>query len=140
MQNTGIMQEVRGLLAKGKTSRQIIDSGYAPGTVYRVQRTTRRERLKAEAPQAPSVAQAAVRSEISTKAANAAEANIIEVVSRRVEINSMLLQIAKKVTEEEWNWPVLEMGDWLDTFLFWTMKQKGIVIGAYQVTDISDSD
>ena len=35
---TGIMDEIRTLLSKGRTSRAIIDAGYAPGTVYKVQR------------------------------------------------------------------------------------------------------
>ena len=41
MGNTGIMREIENLLAEGNTSRQVIDLGYAPGTVYVVQRRIR---------------------------------------------------------------------------------------------------
>ena len=43
MENTGVMQEIEELLAQGNTSRQVIDLGYAPGTVYGVQRRVRRQ-------------------------------------------------------------------------------------------------
>ena len=37
-----VMQEVRTLLTEGRSSREVIDLGYAPGTVYKVQRRMRR--------------------------------------------------------------------------------------------------
>ena len=37
----GIMQEIRTLLSEGRSSRDVIDAGYAPGTVYKVQRNYR---------------------------------------------------------------------------------------------------
>jgi len=48
MENTGIMQEIEELLAQGNTSRQVIDLGYAPGTVYGVQRRVRRRSSEME--------------------------------------------------------------------------------------------
>lgn len=38
MDGKGIMEQVRELLSPGKTSGKVIAKGYAPGTVYRVQR------------------------------------------------------------------------------------------------------
>ena len=35
------MQQISTLLSKGKSSRELIDLGYAPGTVYKVQRKYR---------------------------------------------------------------------------------------------------
>lgn len=67
------------------------------------------------------------------RAASAAEANVLAIIPKSFTVNSLLLQVAKKVTEEEWHWPVMDMGDWIDTYLFWTMKQRGVVIGSYQM-------
>ena len=41
MERRGIMQQVRELLSQGKDSREVIQLGYAPGTVYKVQRQLR---------------------------------------------------------------------------------------------------
>ena len=38
---TGVMQRIGTLLSEGKSSRELIDLGYAPGTVYKVQREFR---------------------------------------------------------------------------------------------------
>ena len=48
MENTGVMQEIEELLSQGNSSRQVIDLGYAPGTVYGVQRRVRRQSSKQE--------------------------------------------------------------------------------------------
>jgi len=47
MENRGIMQQVRELLSQGKPSREVIQLGYAPGTVYKVQRQVRDGRVPA---------------------------------------------------------------------------------------------
>lgn len=60
------------------------------------------------------------------------EANTFVVTPRKCEISSMLLLIAKHVCEVEWNWPKMSVEDFLDTYLYETMKQRGIIIGAYQ--------
>ena len=59
------------------------------------------------------------------------EASIVAIVPRRLEVNSVLLLVAKKVTEREWGWPEMEVGIWLDNFLYHTMRQHGIIIGSY---------
>jgi hypothetical protein len=41
MESTGVMQHVRELLGQGKSSRDVIEMGYAPGTVYKAQRQLR---------------------------------------------------------------------------------------------------
>ncbi len=43
MDGNGIMQDVRELLSQGLTVPEIIAKGYAPSTVYRVQRDNRRK-------------------------------------------------------------------------------------------------
>jgi hypothetical protein len=48
MESTGIMQQVRELLCQGRSSGEIIKRGYAPGTVYRVQREMRRKAYLAQ--------------------------------------------------------------------------------------------
>jgi len=48
MENIGVMQEIEELLSQGNTSRQVIDLGYAPGTVYGVQRRVRRQSSEQE--------------------------------------------------------------------------------------------
>ena len=66
------------------------------------------------------------------------EANVIAFVPKELRTTSTLLQMAKVVTEREWGWPVLEIGDWIDTYLFYTMKQRGIILGGYQVIERGD--
>ena len=41
MESTGVMHHIRELLIKGKCSSEVINMGYAPGTVYKVQRQVR---------------------------------------------------------------------------------------------------
>ena len=43
MSNNGIMEEIRGLLSEGRSAPEIIGKGFAPSTVYTVQRDTRRK-------------------------------------------------------------------------------------------------
>jgi exonuclease VII large subunit len=50
-QEDGIMQAVRELLAQGMSSREVIEKGYAPGTVYKVQRQLRRGSCEALPPE-----------------------------------------------------------------------------------------
>lgn len=45
----GVMDEIRELLAQGRSSAEIIALGYAPGTVYRLQREWRRAAADNEA-------------------------------------------------------------------------------------------
>ena len=40
----GVMEEIRELLSLGMSSREVIDLGYAPGTVYKVQRQLREKK------------------------------------------------------------------------------------------------
>jgi hypothetical protein len=42
MTSNSIMQDIRNLLSQGRSSREVIQLGYAPGTVYKVQRRLRR--------------------------------------------------------------------------------------------------
>ncbi len=61
------------------------------------------------------------------------EASIFANVPKKMEFTSVLLPLAKHVCEKEWHWPVLSLGDFVDTFLYETMKQRGIILSAYQV-------
>ena len=40
-----------------------------------------------------------------------------------------------EVTRREWGWNELSPSDWLDTFLYETMKQHGIILGSYVKLD-----
>ncbi len=42
MRDHGVLQEIRDLLALGKPSREVIEMGYAPGSVYKAQRQLRK--------------------------------------------------------------------------------------------------
>jgi ParB family chromosome partitioning protein len=66
------------------------------------------------------------------------EANIFVVTTKKYEISSMLLLIAKHVCEVEWNWPKMSVDDFVDTYLYYTMKQRGIVIGAHMKEEDHD--
>jgi DNA repair ATPase RecN len=50
MNENGIMQAIRELLSQGFDAAEIIAQGYAPSTVYRVQRDTRRKLTSAITP------------------------------------------------------------------------------------------
>ncbi|MDP7469536.1 MAG: hypothetical protein QGI79_01805, partial [Dehalococcoidia bacterium] len=47
----GVMQAVRDLLAGGLNSREVIENGYAPGTVYKVQKQLRKRNCEALPPE-----------------------------------------------------------------------------------------
>ncbi len=47
MDSTGIMEQIREHIAQGKKSGELIRMGYAPGTVYKVQRQMRRRASRA---------------------------------------------------------------------------------------------
>ncbi|MFA5187678.1 MAG: hypothetical protein WC551_14450 [Patescibacteria group bacterium] len=66
-------------------------------------------------------------------ATNAETASFFSVVPKTFAFSSMLLQMTKKICETEWAWPEMDMGDFLDTYLFWTMQQRGVIIGGYQM-------
>ncbi|GEM_PF-3157173 len=51
--STGVMQEIRDRLAGGQSSTEVIAQGFAPPTVYKVQRQLRRDQNGAMAPAAP---------------------------------------------------------------------------------------
>jgi len=59
------------------------------------------------------------------------EAAIIAISPRRFELTSSLLWQAMEVTRREWGWNELSPGDWLDTYLYETMRQRGILLGGY---------
>ena len=66
---------------------------------------------------------------------NLEEAAIIAISPRRFELSSSLFWLAMEVTRREWNWPELSPQDWLDTYLYETMKQRGIILGSYMKVD-----
>lgn len=49
MATIGVLQQIRELLAQGHSSREVINHGYAPGSVYAVQRQLRRRQGRAVA-------------------------------------------------------------------------------------------
>src|SRR5918996_1459019 len=56
----GSMHQIREHLEQGKSSQEVIALGYAPGSVYKIQRQLRRRREGKEEPAARSTAEAQV--------------------------------------------------------------------------------
>ena len=52
----GVMEEIRQLLADGESSGDLIKLGYAPGTIYKVQRQLRRRRQQQDGQEPASLA------------------------------------------------------------------------------------
>ena len=50
----------------------------------------------------------------------------LSVVPKAFTTTSALLWQAKKVCEEFWEWPVMEPGEWLDTYILVTMRKMGV--------------
>jgi hypothetical protein len=60
MDTKGVLQQIREYLAPGKSSQEVIALGYAPGSVYKIQRQLRRHNEEKEEPAARSTAEAQV--------------------------------------------------------------------------------
>src|ERR687895_2112481 len=60
MATKGVMQQIQERVAQGKSSQEVISLGYAPGSVYKVQRQLRHSREEKEEPAAPGTAEAQV--------------------------------------------------------------------------------
>jgi DNA repair exonuclease SbcCD ATPase subunit len=60
MDTKGVMQQIREHLAQGKSSQEVIALGYAPGSVYKIQRQLHRGREGKEEPAAWGTAEAQV--------------------------------------------------------------------------------
>jgi hypothetical protein len=61
------------------------------------------------------------------------ESAFVSVLPRHFQMTSALLCSAMCVTEREWGWPEMEAGEWLDNYLYHSMKRFGYVLGAYRV-------
>ena len=73
-------------------------------------------------------------SQKTTTARTIEEAALLTVVPKSFVVNSSLVWQAKYVTEREFNWKHTDdIGEWLDTYLWWTMKKLGVVLGGYVV-------
>ena len=66
-------------------------------------------------------------------AATLEEAASVLIAPNQFTTSSTLIWQAKLVTEKEWGWPEMPLGDWLDTYLWFTMKQRGVILGGYIV-------
>lgn len=70
------------------------------------------------------------------KASSLSEAATLFIIPRKFEMSSLLLWQAMEVAINEWGWPRdITPEDFLDTYLYQTMKQRGIILGAYKVVD-----
>ncbi|GEM_PF-2824305 len=68
------------------------------------------------------------------------DAALLVITPRRFEFNSTFVWQAQAVTEREWGWKHTDnIGDWLDTYLWWSMKKFGIVLGGYVVLNRSEN-
>lgn len=60
----------------------------------------------------------------------------IAITPRRFEMSSTLLWQALNAAVQEWNWPKdMSPEDFLDTYLYYSFKQRGILLGGYQVLE-----
>lgn len=66
------------------------------------------------------------------------EANILEIMPKVLTFSSATAWLAKRFTELEWGWPVMDMGDWLDTYIYHTLKQRGVTLG-YHIENRKDN-
>jgi transposase-like protein len=60
------------------------------------------------------------------------EAQLVTFVPKTFTTSSIMMQIAMAITQNKWNWPKMSPGDWLDTYIYWTMRQRGIRIGYFE--------
>lgn len=69
------------------------------------------------------------------KAVTLAEAVRVRIIPREFALDSSnLFWQAMEVAINEWGWPEdIRPQDFLDTYLYVTMKQRGIILGGYQV-------
>ncbi|MFA5391743.1 MAG: hypothetical protein WC331_10015 [Candidatus Omnitrophota bacterium] len=68
--------------------------------------------------------------------ADIGEAVAVTIAPKRFEMESTLLWQAREVAIREWDWPTdISPGDFLDTYLFESFKQRGVMLGAYQIID-----
>lgn len=59
-------------------------------------------------------------------------ANLIVSPQRPFTVNSTLIWFAKQIAEREWGWPEYEIGDFIDTFLYYSLRNSGYNILAYE--------
>lgn len=70
------------------------------------------------------------------KTADIGEAVSVTIAPKRFEMESTLLWQAMQAAIREWDWPTdITPADFLDTYLFESFKQRGVILGAYQVVD-----
>ncbi len=70
-----------------------------------------------------------------------AEANKVTISPRAFSMASSLLWTAMQAAISEWGWPGdMSPEDFLDTYLYLSFKQRGIVLGGYQVLPAQDRE
>ncbi|MBU2009264.1 MAG: hypothetical protein KJ624_05465 [Chloroflexi bacterium] len=63
-----------------------------------------------------------------------AEAQTVTIVPKTFTMSSVLLWQAREAAIREWNWPAdISLEDFVDTYLYRSFKQRGIILGGYQV-------
>ena len=68
--------------------------------------------------------------------ANLAQASFLTISPKQFTMTSTLLWQAREAAIREWGWdPNITPEDFLDTYLYVSFKQQGIILGAYQVVD-----
>jgi hypothetical protein len=123
---TAKTKEIEDLIAQGKTFKEIVDAGYAKGSVSRAMTKARAGTIGTKLE--PDSKTGTVRSTL-VKTENLDEANVLQVVPTVKQFSSVILFLAKKYTETEWNWPELDVGDWIDTYIYHTLRQHGVTLG-----------
>lgn len=67
---------------------------------------------------------------------NLADAAILTISPQTFTMSPTLIWQAREAAIREWGWPPdISPEDFLDTYLYISFKQRGIMLGGYQVTD-----
>ena len=73
------------------------------------------------------------------KTENLEDANVLQVVPTVKQFSSVVLFLAKTYTEKEWNWPQMDVGDWIDTYIYHTLRQHGVTLG-YNTQEVKNTE
>ena len=67
---------------------------------------------------------------------NPSEASLVTITPKQFTMSSDILWQARRAAIKEWGWdPNISLEDFLDTYLYISFKQRGIILGGYRVVD-----
>ncbi len=131
----GKSKEIEELILQGKTFTEIVDKGFPKSTVSRLMNKAKTGAvISTDGTKTPAAGTPGT-----SKVSDIADANSLQIVPTTHQFSSTILFLAKRYTEVEWNWPEMSVGDWLDTYIYNTLKQRGVTLG-YSVREESNEN